>query len=304
MLSKLIFFFLASIAMQGCVFYTVREQQAGIIERFGKFVSAAKPGLGFKLPIVDNVFLVELRVQQLDVQVETKTKDNVFVSLNIGVQFFVSDAEKAFYRLTNHRAQISSYIFDVVRAEVPKLTLDNVFEKKDDIAEAVKKELDEAMSAFGYSIVKTLVTDIEPNAKVKDAMNEINAATRLRQAAMEKAEAEKILLVKRAEAEAESKVLQGRGIAQQRIEIAKGIEESVRAIAKSASGSSKPSNQEIFSVLLMTQYFDTLKSIGNNSSTLFVPSNPGGVSDMQAQILAAIKASQKNNHSATIQENN
>ncbi len=274
--------------LSGCFGITVRQQEEAIIEKFGKFDRIAKPGLNFKWPFIERDYEISLKVQQLDVKAETKTKDDVFVTVHVSVQFYVNDVYKAFYKLANARAQISAYIFDVVRSEVPKMTLDQVFAKKNDIAQAVKVELTEEISGFGYNIVQTLVTDIDPDQKVKDAMNEINAATRLRSAALQKGEAEKILIVKRAEADAESKALQGKGIAQQRIEIAKGMEESLRTIAKFDK---RLSEKEVLSMLLITQYFDTLKSLGNaGSNTIFVSTAPSAPTDLQAQIIAAMKS--------------
>ncbi len=280
--------------MQSCAFFTVREQHAAIVENFGKFDRIAKSGLNFKNPFTEDVYEVELRVKQIDIKVETKTLDNVFVVLNISVQYFISDVKSAFYRLQNPKAQISAYIFDVVRSEVPKLTLDSSFLQKDKIAEAIKSELTESMKDFGFTIIKTLVTDIDPNQKVKDAMNEINAATRLRHAAMEKGEADKIILVKKAEAEAESKALQGKGIAQERIEIAKGLEESISLIKQSVKNAGI-SEKQILSTLMMTQYFDTIKAIGTSDGThtLFVQNGPGAVNGIESQIISAIDATKR-----------
>ena len=210
--------------------FTVKQQTAAIVERLGKFQSIRNSGLQFKIPIIDRISgRVNLRIQQLDVMIETKTKDNVFVRLKISVQYKVIKEKvyEAFYKLENPHDQITSYVFDVVRAEVPKMKLDDVFERKDDIAIAVKRELNEAMIDYGYDIIKTLVTDIDPDQQVKEAMNRINAADREKVAAEFEAEAERIKIVAKARAEAESKRLQGQGIADQRREIARGLEESV-----------------------------------------------------------------------------
>jgi len=220
-------------------FFTVKQQTAGVVERFGKFNRVAKPGLNVKIPWIDWVAgRPNLRVQELPVKVETKTEDNTFVHVIVSVQYFVDPDRvyEAFYKLNNPGQQIESYVFDVVRARVPKLKLDDVFEKKDEIADAVKGELQDEMDSFGYTILKALVTDIDPNAKVKESMNEINAAQRLRVAAEQKGEAEKILVVKAAEAEAESKALQGQGIARQRKAIVEGLRESVEAFAEGVEG--------------------------------------------------------------------
>jgi regulator of protease activity HflC (stomatin/prohibitin superfamily) len=283
---------LVALILQSCVFFTVREQHEAIVENWGKFDRVAKAGFNFKNPFTEDIYDIELRVQQIDVKVETKTLDNVFVNVNISVQYYISDVKNAFYKLKNPKAQISSYIFDVIRSEVPKLSLDNTFLQKDKIAEAIKNELTDAMKGFGFTIIKTLVTDIDPNQKVKDAMNEINAATRLRQAAMEKGEAEKILIVKRAEADAESRSLRGKGVAQERIEIARGLEESIKLIKSSVKGANISEN-EIVSTLMMTQYFDAMKAIGTSSGThtLFVQSGAGAVGDIQNQIIGGMRAS-------------
>lgn len=272
-------------------FYVVEQQQEGVVERFGKFVRTAKAGLNLKIPFIEGVYKIDLRVRQLDVLVETKTKDNVFVKTKVSVQYNVSDPVKALYKLKDEKTQISSYVFDVVRSQIPKLTLDEVFEKKDDVATAVKGELSDAMDDFGYLIVKTLVTDIDPDERVKASMNEINASARMRQAAQEKAEAEKILTVTAAEAEAESKALQGKGVANQRAAIVNGLKESVSAMAE-ATGTDA---QQVMALVLMTQYFDTLNNLGShgNSNTIMLPHGPGAVTEIQAQLLNAFKPSKE-----------
>ncbi len=266
--------------------FTVEQQTAAIVQRLGKFSRVAEAGFHVKLPVVENVAgFVNLRVQQLDTRVETKTKDNVFVHVMVSVQYFVlrDKVFEAFYKLDDPTKQIRSFIFDVVRARVPKIVLDDVFEKKDEIADAVKEELEGMMSDFGYGIVKALVTDIDPDAKVKEAMNEINAAQRMRVAATEKGEAEKILKVKAAQAEAEAKALSGKGIADQRRAIIEGLRESVDEFQKSIPGASP---QDVMNVVLMTQYFDTLKELGATSrtNTILLPHSPSTVSDLASQI--------------------
>ena len=271
-------------------FYTVRQQTTAVVERFGKFARLATPGLNYRIPIIERVAgRVSLRVSQLDVRVETKTEDNVFVHVIVSVQYYVIPQKvwDAYYRLTNPQMQITAFVFDVVRAQVPKLILDEVFEKKDDIAVTVEKELSQVMKEFGFGIVKTLVTDIEPDQTVKEAMNEINAAQRLRIAASEKGEAERILKVKIAEAEAQSKALQGKGIADQRKAIIDGLRESVDIFQRSIPGSSP---QDVMNLILMTQYFDTLKEIGATSraNAILIPHSPGVLGDLMAQLRTAI----------------
>lgn len=266
--------------------FTVRQQTAAIIERFGKFTKVANAGLNFKIPLIDRVAgRVSLRIQQLDVKVETKTKDNVFVFVIVSVQYNVlsNKVVEAFYRLQNPQAQITSFVFDTVRARVPTIKLDDLFEMKDEIASAVKAELDQVMDDFGYGILKTLVTDIDPDAKVKLSMNEINAAQRLRVAAVEQAEADKIRVVKAAEAEAESKALQGRGIADQRMAIIDGLSESVESFAKSVGGATP---QDVMNLVMMTQYFDTLKEVSTaaKTNTILIPHSPAGMHDLAEQI--------------------
>jgi len=270
--------------------FTVRQQTAAVVERFGKFKRIAGAGLNFKIPLIDRVAgRLSLRVQQLDVRVETKTKDNVFVFVIVSVQYFVIPEKvvDAYYKLQNAEAQITSYVYDVVRARVPNIILDNVFETKDDIAQAVKLELEQIMDDFGYGILKALVTDIDPDAKVKASMNEINAAQRLRVAAVEQAEADKIRVVKAAEAEAESKALQGKGIADQRTAIVNGLRESVNEFKADVEGTSA---QDVMNLVLMTQYFDTLKDVGlsSNSNTIMIPHSPAGMNDISEQLRNAM----------------
>lgn len=267
-----------------CVF-TVKQQTVAVIETFGKFSRLAWPGLNFKIPFIENIATkLSLRVQQLDVQVETKTKDNVFIHVIVSVQFYVLEngVYEAAYRLVNPEEQIRSYVFDVVRARVPQIDLDDVFEKKDEIAIAVKEQLKVDMDDYGYGIQKALVTDIDPDPKVKSAMNEINAAERMRVAATEKGEADKILKVKAAEADAESKALSGRGIADQRMAIINGLHSSVNEFQKSIPGTSA---QDVMNLVMMTQYFDTLKELGlsGNSNTILVPHSPQGMNDLLEQ---------------------
>lgn len=272
-------------------FFTVKQQTAVIVERFGKYHSIRHSGLQLKIPLVDRISgRVNLRIQQLDVIVETKTKDDVFVRLKISVQFQVLSEKvyDAFYKLQNPHDQITSYVFDVVRAEVPKMKLDDVFERKDDIAIAVKSELNEAMSTYGYDIIKTLVTDIDPDVQVKAAMNRINAAEREKVAAEYEAEAERIKIVAKARAEAESKRLQGQGIADQRREIARGLEESVDVLNNVGINS-----QEASALIVVTQHYDTLQSIGEatNTNLILLPNSPQAGSDMLNNMIASFVAS-------------
>ncbi len=265
----------------------VKEQSSYVIERFGKFVKIANSGLGFIIPFIDaKAAVVNLRVQQLDVTIETKTHDDVFVNLQVSVQYSVKRnmVKEAYYSLENPKNQIASYIFDDVRAEVPKLELDDVFAKKDDIAVAVQTNIANSMEKYGYNIIKALITDIDPDHKVKESMNRINAAKREKEAAFEEAEAKKIRIVKEAEAEAEAKRLSGEGIAQQRLEIVRGFKESVEDFKKSLKS---VTHEEIMQFVLMTQYFDTIKDIGANSknSSILMPHSPGGMKDVQDQII-------------------
>jgi len=265
----------------------VREQTAYVIERLGKYNKIAHSGLSLVIPFIDKrAATMNLRVQQLDVSIETKTLDDVFVNLQVSVQYQVGRqmVREAYYSLDNPKNQIASYIFDDVRAEVPKLELDDVFAKKDDIAVAVQRNIANSMEQYGYKIIKALITDIDPDAKVKESMNRINAAKREKEAALEEAEAKKIRIVKEAEAEAESKRLSGEGIAQQRLEIVRGFKESVEDFKKSLDN---VTHEEIMQFVLMTQYFDTIKDIGANSknSSILMPHSPGGMKDFQDQII-------------------
>lgn len=272
-------------------FFTVKQQTSVIIERFGKFSSIRNSGLQLKIPVIDRIAgRVNLRIQQLDVIIETKTKDNVFVKLKVSVQFRVIQDKvyEAFYKLEYPHDQITSYVFDVVRAEVPKLKLDDVFERKDDIAVAVKRELNEAMTTYGYDIINTLITDIDPDIQVKNAMNRINAADREKTATEYEAEAQRIRIVAKAKAEAESKRLQGQGIADQRREIARGLVESVDVLNKVGINS-----QEASALIVVTQHYDTLQAIGSdtNSNLILLPNSPQAGSDMLNNMVASFTAS-------------
>jgi regulator of protease activity HflC (stomatin/prohibitin superfamily) len=287
----IILFVVAIIVFSGI--FTVKQQTAAIVERFGKFHSIRNSGIQIKIPLVDKIAgRMSLRVQQLDVPIETKTKDDVFVNLKISVQFQVipSAVYDAFYRLQNAHNQITSYVFDTVRAEVPKMKLDDVFEKKDDIAVALRSELEEAMNTYGFDIIKALVTDIDPDIAVKNAMNRINASEREKLAAEYEGEADRIKIVAKARAEAESKRLQGQGIADQRREIARGLEESVGVLNKVGINS-----QEASALIVITQHYDTLQAIGahSKSNLILMPNAPNSASEMLTQMVTSLAAHDK-----------
>lgn len=271
--------------------FIVKQQTAVIIETFGRFTSVRNAGIQFKIPFIQRKSgIISLKIQQLDVIVETKTKDDVFVKLKISVQYVVlkDKVYEAFYKLEHPSDQITSYVFDVVRAEVPKMKLDDVFVKKDDIAIAVKSELQESMIEYGYDIIKTLVTDIDPDEQVKNAMNRINASEREKIAAQFEGDAARILIVEKARAEAESKRLQGQGIADQRREIARGLEESVEVLNKVGINS-----QEASALIVVTQHYDTLQSVGEHtaSNLILLPNSPSSANDMLTNMVASFTAS-------------
>lgn len=274
-------------------FFTVRTAEVAIITRFGQFLRIAQPGLGWKIPFIDALEgKVSLRVEQIQLTMETKTRDNVFVTIPIAVQTRVRNEKvfEAYYSLSDPVAQIRAYVEQVVLGHVPGMMLDEVFASQSSIAATVKQELDADMAGFGYEIVNVLVTDIIPDGKVKAAMNDINAAQREQVAAAARGESEKILVVKKAEAEAESKALQGQGIANQRRAIIEGLSSSIEGFQATLG---EASAQEAMRLVLVTQYFDTLKSMGENgkASTVFMAHNPGAVGDISEQIMAALSAS-------------
>src|SRR5580658_10409483 len=289
---SVVFWVLVVIFLFACLlsFFTVNTAQVAIITRFGRFLRVANPGLNWKWPFIDSVAArMSLRVNQITLTMETKTKDNVFVTIPISVQNRVrpEKAFDAFYKLSDPVAQIQAYVEQVILGHVPGMTLDEVFASQSGIAAAVKQELDADMAGFGYEIVNVLVTDIVPDAKVKSAMNDINAAQREQVAANARGEAEKILVVKRAEAEAESKALQGQGIANQRKAIIEGLQGSIEQFQKVVGGTS---TSEVMQLVLVTQYFDTIKSIGENdkTNTLFLSHSPGAVKDISDQVLQSM----------------
>jgi regulator of protease activity HflC (stomatin/prohibitin superfamily) len=281
---------LAVIAMLTATLFTVDQRTTAVVQRLGKFLREAGPGLHMKIPFIDKVSgRINLRVVQLDVKIDTKTEDNVFVQMVVAVQYYVLPEKvyDAFYKLDDATRQITSFVFDVVRARVPKIKLDDVFEKKDEIADSVKSELAQVMDGFGYGILKALVTDIEPDARVKESMNEINAAQRMRVAATEKGEADRILKVKAAEGDAQSKALQGRGIADQRRAIVAGLRDSVDEFQRSVPGTTA---RDVMNLVLMTQYFDMLKEIGASSRTnaILIPHSPGNLTTLTEQMRNAM----------------
>src|SRR5271156_2301222 len=273
--------------------FTVRTYSAGVVERFGKFNRIVRPGLHVLVPFAESVYFVDLQVKQAQFSVETKTRDNVFVQIPVSVQYQVLEDKifDAFYKLSAPQKQIESFVFNSILGHVPKLSLDETFEQQSGISIAVKTELDSTMSSFGYNILNALVTDIVPDTKVKDAMNDINAAQRAHVAAQARGEADKILKVKQAEAEAESKALQGKGIARERQAIIDGLSASIEHFQQGVPGSSAG---EVMALVLLTQYFDTLRDIGTRggTNTLFLPNNPGAANEFMGQILAGIRGGQ------------
>ena len=269
--------------------YVVRQQTYAVIERWGRFVRTVGPGIHLKVPIMDRVAgRVSVRVQELNVKINTKTNDNVFVDLLIAVQYFVDGEEKvwdAFYKLTDPKQQMESWVFDNVRAKVPTMSLDSVFENKDEIAKEIEDSLGVRLSEYGYRLVRALVNDIQPDRGVADAMNEINKQQRLRVAAEFEGEAKKIIVIKGAEADARSKELSGEGIAKQRIAIVAGLRESV----KDASDALGVDPESVMTLVLMTQYYDMLTDVGRNSrtNTIMLPHSPGAVNDLRQQIISA-----------------
>lgn len=271
-------------------FFTVETAQVAIVQRLGKFARVAGPGLNWKTPYLETVVRrLSMKVQQFDVQVETKTQDNVFVQIPVSIQYkIMPDAvEAAFYKLSDPVKQIESMVYNVVLGHVPKMKLDDTFLNQADIASDLRDNLDASMKEYGYSIVKVLISDIVPDQKVKAAMNDINAAQREREATVSRAETNKMLLVKQAEAEAESKRLQGEGIANQRKAIISGLKDSVEDFSKTVPGSTP---QDVMQLVLMTQYFDTLKDIAANdhSNTILIPHTPNTLTDLFSQIRNAI----------------
>jgi regulator of protease activity HflC (stomatin/prohibitin superfamily) len=285
------FWFLLFIFVIGCLlsFFTVSTAQVAIVTRFGKFLRVAEAGLNWKWPFIDRVTgRMSLRVNQITLTMETKTKDNVFVTIPISVQNRVRPEKvyDAYYKLSDPMQQVQAYVEQVILGHVPGMTLDEVFASQSGIAAAVKQELDADMAGFGYEIVNVLVTDIVPDAKVKSAMNDINAAQREQVAANARGEAEKILVVKKAEAEAQSKALQGQGIANQRKAIIEGLQGSIEQFQKTVGASTS----EVMQLVILTQYFDTIKSIGelDKTNTLFLSHSPTAVRDISDQILQSM----------------
>ena len=287
------YIFISALILKGAL-YMVKQKNAVIIERLGKFNKVSKAGLHIKIPLIDSISgKINLRVRELPVEVETKTKDDVFVKIVVSVQFYVIDSidgiRDSFYELNNPEQQIQSYVFDSIRSEVPLMELDDVFAQKEKIAIAIKNELSDTMKQFGFDFIKALVTDIDPDAKVKQSMNEINAAKRMKEAAREEAAAAKIRVVAAAEADSESKRLAGEGIAKQRIAIANGLKESVEEVKLAMED--HVTSQDVMNMLFMTQHYETVSKLSeNNTSTIFMPYSPDNVGDLQMQIQSSLTA--------------
>ncbi|XOW23705.1 SPFH domain-containing protein [Lactococcus lactis] len=271
------------------IVFVVKQQTVAIVERFGKYQFTANPGFHLKLPWgIDRIAArVQLRLLQTEMTVETKTADNVFVTMNIATQYRVNEQsiKDAYYKLMNPGEQIKAYIEDALRSAVPKLTLDDVFEKKDEIALEVQKTVAEEMQ-YGY-IIETLITKVD-DAEVKQSMNEINAAQRKQDASQMLANANKIQVVTAAEAEAEKDRLHGVGIAEQRKAIVDGLAQQITEIKKLGVALDE---EQIMAILLTNQYLDTLNQFAaGGNSTIFLPSGAEGAESLRTQILSAIKA--------------
>jgi len=267
-------------------FFTIQTQQAAVIQRFGKFLRVANAGLNFKAPWIDNInAMVDLRIQQFSAIIETKTKDNVFVKIPVNVQYFIipDGVENAFYKLSNPKAQIESYVYNVILGHVPGMILDDVFLKQSEIAVDVKTQLEASMQPFGYGISKVLITDVIPDDRVKASMNSINAALRDQEAAKAQGEAKRILMVAQAEAEKQAKILQGEGIAGEREAVAKGLQKSILEIKDAVPGVSET---DVLAILALTQHYDTLKAIGasDHTNTILVPHTPDAVGALMSQL--------------------
>ncbi|MBK2356182.1 SPFH domain-containing protein [Francisella hispaniensis] len=289
----LIFLIVLAVFLLAFSISIVATQSVNVIERFGKFVRIQRAGLNFRIPFIERIAgKVSLRVQQLDIVAETKTRDNVFVHMKVSVQFLVeeSKAVDAFYKLTNARAQMESYVFDVIRSSLPRMSLDESFENKDAIALDIKKELSEEMSTYGYTIIKSLVVDINPEENVKRSMNEINAAQRQLEATKAKAEAEKLIKIKEAEGQKESMKLLGEGIAEQRKAIARGLRVSIEDVKEGTGGNI--SSEYISSLVMMYQYLDTLENMtkSGKSNVIFTPNSPKGFNNLTSEMISALSA--------------
>lgn len=274
-----------------------KQKEANLIERLGKFKSIRRAGFSLIIPFIDKVaYNQDLRINELTVDIETITKDKVSVHISVAVQYYIKDTPESIknsaYELSNFRQQIRSYVFDEIRAEVPRKELDEVFENKEDIEKAVKTGLSGAIEQYGFIIQNALVVDIDPDPSVKDAMNRINAATRDKIAAEEEGEAAKIRKVKAAEAEAESKRLQGQGIADQRNAIIKGFEESISAFGANTDIDQK----EIMNFVILTQYYDTMREMAkDNPNVIFMPHSPDGQGFTNQMMAAELAAEQLKN---------
>mmetsp|Transcript_8283 Transcript_8283/g.31149 ORF Transcript_8283/g.31149 Transcript_8283/m.31149 type:complete len:297 (-) Transcript_8283:2950-3840(-) len=281
-----------------CCVQCISTGEIGIKERNGRFAGLMHPGPSWVCCPFDYVAgRVSVRVQALDVNCETKTKDNVFVNVVVSVQYQVisEGVYEAFYKLSDADEQITAYVYDVIRSTIPRLDLDDAFESKEQVATDVRESLEEVMQKYGYRIIQTLVTDLTPDMRVKDAMNRINESKRLKEAAAEKAEADKILQVKAAEADAEAKYLSGTGVARQRKAIVDGLRDSILVFADNVEGTQP---RDVMDLLLLTQYFDMLKEVGSNpgTATVFLPN---GGSDLQSQVRNGLLQANSANKSST-----
>jgi len=275
--------------LRGALF-TVRTAEAAVVERFGKFKHVANAGLNWKTPIIEKFHRVDLMTQQLEGSIETKTRDNVFVTLPVKVQYRVIKTDEgiadSYYKLAQPTKQIEAYLYNILLGHIPDTDLDEVFITQPKIAERATAELSGEMKAYGYEIVKVLITDIIPDQGVKTAMNRINEEIRNKSANEAQGDAEKVLKVKQAEADAEVKRLQGQGVAMEREAIAEGWKQSIEKVR---TGTTLDDTAATF-LLLYTNWTDMLRAVGTtkNSTMVFMPSGPEGLQHFQQVMTNAL----------------
>lgn len=290
LIAILIAFFAASV-------FIVPQQQAYIVERFGKFQSVMFAGIHMRIPFVDRIAMkTNMRVSQLNVKLETKTLDNVFVTVVASTQFRVNpeNVATAYYELRDPAGQLRSYMEDALRSAIPALTLDDAFARKDDVAADVQKTVGNEMSRFGFTVVKTLITAIDPSPQVKHAMDSINAAQREKEATRQRAEAQRIQIETQAAAEAEKTRLQGEGQANYRREIANGIVDQIKSLQAVGMNIGDVNN-----VVLFNQYLDVMRSLAesDNAKTVVLPaSTPGGYQELYEQTTKAMLTANEVQH--------
>ncbi|KEG07108.1 hypersensitive-induced response protein 1-like [Trypanosoma grayi] len=259
---------------------TVGQSEVAVLETCGRFNTIAGPGCHCVLPWTYKAGTLSMRLREHHFMIRSKTKDNVFVTLKltINVQVVPDRVDAAFYGLEEPLSIIQSYVENSVEAKIPLYNLEALFIERGTISQQLKNETDAIMEVYGWDIVSALITEIDPGDEMTEAINSIQKYQRLRVAAVDEAETKKMQRVRAAEALCESRRLAGQGLAEQRKAIVAGLRKSVEVMRHDANGLN---NEDVLNLLLINQYYDTMKSVAENSGgSLLIIDGAGGLDAM------------------------